>query len=164
MRIGAIQTVWHRADRLAFASAAAASIFTTYMPGAIEKHVPGNNATLNALLYSAPSLYGREVSGTDSRIAPDYQLTPFTPAATPWLAHQARIHQRLRRGHVQAGPRRHHRRHLASHRLLLLDQADQARGRPELGRWTRLGRKDHRGQQGLGCRLGFREQAQELGC
>jgi hypothetical protein len=32
------------------------------MPGAIAKHVPGNNATLNALLFAAPSLYGRDVS------------------------------------------------------------------------------------------------------
>jgi len=41
-------------------TAAATSIFTTHMPGAIAKHVPGNNATLNALLFAAPSLYGRD--------------------------------------------------------------------------------------------------------
>ena len=41
---------------------AAANIFTTYMPGAIAKHVPGNNATLNAELYAAPAVYGRVVS------------------------------------------------------------------------------------------------------
>ncbi|KAH8083649.1 major facilitator superfamily domain-containing protein [Filobasidium floriforme] len=41
-------------------TAAATSIFTTHMPGAIAKHVPGNNATLNALLFSAPSVYGRD--------------------------------------------------------------------------------------------------------
>jgi hypothetical protein len=32
------------------------------MPGAIARHVPGNNATLNAELFSAPGVYARSVS------------------------------------------------------------------------------------------------------
>jgi MFS family permease len=43
-------------------TAAAGNIFTKYMPDAIERFVPGNNATLNAELFSAPTLYARTVS------------------------------------------------------------------------------------------------------
>jgi len=32
------------------------------MPGAIARHVPGNNVTLNGLLFSAPATYARTVS------------------------------------------------------------------------------------------------------
>lgn len=46
-------------------TAAATNIFTTYMPNAIERFVPGNNATLNTMLYTAPTLYIRSYEKSD---------------------------------------------------------------------------------------------------
>jgi hypothetical protein len=58
------------------------------MPGAIAKHVPGNNATLNALLYAAPATYGRDVSMRGNDVDHCALLTiGILSTATPGFAH-----------------------------------------------------------------------------